>query len=613
MPRLLPVLKDAIKRVLPRSVAVPPRAMTQKRIWMRSLLVLVWLPMTIGCNDDSETLRRIQNQRQIALQTATRQDHLGETVALLKQYVGLNEQKARQQIAYHLNQWQNERSKSKQTDPPNSDLPKLASTLTDIIPAEQLQELITRSEFMTSDVPLLRDAYLFNRLVSWVDSPERDDPLFTDWLASLRKSPPGNLTQADIDRLQTAMRLFDWTVRNIALEKEQNDLPNGMPRPNLPLGMTLEGPGYRQTDFNTLWRGVGDWQQRSGVFTQLCMQANIPAAVLATQSEETGQRTPWSVGVLIGDQIYLFQPQLGLPVPGPEQTGIATLEQARKDASVMRRLNVAGYFDFPFSRTDIQQSVALLNLRAETISPRMRALQANLTGDRRMTLWVDSADWSKRLDDVAGVAGVRAWLVPTQAEVYAAVMEQMAERDPIFSFWYRSRFAVLESKDTTDNELATGRWRHLHGQFADDEIEGSDGARTHYLNQRAPEFEIDDLRINVELQKRYGVRRGLGMTSEDFDSQLLQIQMFMRLGKRTATYWLALVQYDDGRFETANNWFTKRVLDEEQRSFWENSAIYNAARADEAIGNTEEAIDRLKTDDPVYGHGNRLRARLLSK
>ena len=600
MPKFLPVPKfDAMKNKCVRWAALP-------------LGALALLPMVVGCDDDSATLRRIQNQRQIALQTATRQDHLGETVALLKQYVSLNEQKARQQIAYHLNQWQNERSKS-ENDEASSALPKIASTLTDVIPAEQLAGLITRTEFMTSDVPLLRDAFLFNRLVSWVDGPERDDPLFDQWLQDIRKSPPGNLTQADVDRLQTAMRLFDWTVRNIALEKDQNDLPNGLPRPNLPLGMTLEGPGYRQTDFRTLWRGVGDWQQRSGVFTQLCMQAGIPTAIMATQSEDTGERKPWAVGVLIGDQIYLFQPQLGLPVPGPEQVGIATLEQARKVSSVMRRLNVAGYFDFPFSRTDIQQSVALLNLRAETISPRMKSLQSSLTGDRRMTLWVDTADWSKRLDDVAGVAGVRVWSVPTQAEVYAAAMEQMSDRDPIFSFWYRSRFAVLESKDTTGNDLANGRWRHLNGQFADNDIEGTEGARTHYMDQRAPEFEIDDLRINVELQKRYGVRRGLGMQSEDFDRQLLQIQAFMRRGKRTATYWLALVQYDDGRFETASNWFIKRVLAEEQLSFWEKSAIYNAARSEEEIGDTEAAIDRLKTDDPVYGHGNRLRARLLSK
>ncbi|SMP53038.1 hypothetical protein SAMN06265222_10440 [Neorhodopirellula lusitana] len=567
----------------------------------------------VGCTDDTATLRRIQTKRQVALQESTRQDHLGETVALLGQYVSLNEQKARQQITYHLNQWNNQRPEADKQKQAAQTPPKIAETLTDIVEEAKLNEVILHDAFTPSDVPLLRDAYLFNKVWSWIDSPGRDDPLFASWLKTLRDDPPGEMSDADIDRLQTAMRLFDWTVRNIALEPDQALVPPNMPQPNLPPGISFEGPGYRQTDFQTLWRGRGDWLQRSGVFTSLLTQAGIPCAVLATQSADTGQRTPWSVGVLIGDQIYLFQPQIGLPIPGPDQVGIATLAEARKDASVMRRLDVAGFFDFPLSRTDIQQSVALLNIRAETISPRMKALQSSLTGDRRMTLWIDTDDWSKRLDDVSGIAGVRAWLIPTISEMYAVVLDMLAERDPLFSFWHRSRNAILENEDASGNNLAKGRWQHLIGHFADDDIEGQQGARTYYLEQRAPEFEIDDLRINVELQKQYGIRRGLGMSPEDYNRQLNQVQGFMRLGKRTATYWLALVQYDDGRYETANNWLTKRVLDEEQLSHWQDAAIYNAARSEELEGDVEAAIERLKTDGPVYGHGNRLRARLLGK
>src|SRR5690554_830577 len=58
-----------------------------------------------GCHDDSKELQRILSQRQVAVQKQTQQDHLGETVSLLNQFVELNEDRARQQIAYHLNQW----------------------------------------------------------------------------------------------------------------------------------------------------------------------------------------------------------------------------------------------------------------------------------------------------------------------------------------------------------------------------------------------------------------------------------------------------------------------------------------------------------------------------
>lgn len=591
-----------------------------------------------GCRDDAKEMQRILSQRQVAVQQESQQDHLGETVELLDQYIELNEDRARQQISYHLNQWlrANSDRDAAATDKATA-LPKISRTLDGLIDPVSLTDAITRSEFTIGDVPLLRDANLFRHVTSWIDSPLRDDPLFTQWIAGLRAvaSNPLDETSADdasaegtekqdavktpaltlgqIDQLQTAMRFFDWTIRNIALEPDQMPVPPQMPLPEMPPGMTFEGPGFRQTDYQTLWRGRGDSLQRSGVFTQLCVQAGIPAAVLATQSDENGVRTPWSVGVLIGEHIFLFEPRLGLPIPGPDQIGVATLAQARKDPSVMRRLNLAGYFDYPLSRTDIAQNVALLNLRPETLSSRMQKLESGLTGDRRMVLFVDADDWAKRFDAVPGIADVRIWEIPTIAELYARGMEVMAERDPGFAFWYRSRFAVLEASGTQDNNLALGRWRHLTGQFVDDEIAGTEGARTHYLEQRAPEYEIDDLRINVQLQTQYGLRRDLGMDPAEYDARLQQMQTFMRLGKRTATYWLALLQYDDGRFETARNWFVKRVLDDAQQSYWSDAAVYNAARSSEAEGNIAEATKTLKTDQSVSNYGNRLRARLLDK
>lgn len=605
-------------------------------------------------------MQRIMRQRRVDLQQSTRQDHLGAAVSLLNQYVELNEQKARQQIAYHVNQWLRENARSEAggegahpAPSSDSDVPPIAQSLEglplqSIVSPEAITDAINRPGFTVADVPLLRDANTFRRILGWINTPVRDDPLLKDWFASLRKniraadespehsgSPEqsdssekgdvagqaraeeGNaefsLSRAEIDRLQTAARLFDWTVRNIALESEQLSAPPQIQLPAMPTGIEFEGPGYRQSDYQTVWRGRGDWLQRCGVFTQLCKQAGIPTAVLATQSDQTGRRTPWSVGVLIGEQIFLFEPRLGLPIPGPNQTGIATLSQAREKDIIMRRLNVAGYFDYPLSRSDIQHSVALLNLRAETLSSRMRLLESGLTGDRRMTLWVDAEDWAEKFDAVAGIAGARIWAMATLAQRYAQFMEIIAERDPLFAAWYRSRFMILAADGTGENNLAQGRWKHLAGEFVDNEMDGWLGARTSYLDQRAPEYEIEDLRINVELQQRYGLRRELGTDSQQFDIQLQRVQMVLLRAKRTATYWLALLQYDDGRFETAHNWFTKRVLDDSQRSFWEDAAVYNAARSSEAMGDIETAIETLKTNDNVSDHGNRLRARLLDK
>ena len=177
-------------------------------------------------------------------------------------------------------------------------------------------------------------------------------------------------------------------------------------------------------------------------------------------------------------------------------------------------------------------------------------------------------------------------------------------------FWYLARYSMLE---TENSSLSLARWRHLHGQFNDDEEEDTSGARTLYLAQRAPEFEIEDLLIDVDLQNAYNVRRDLGTTPEEYEMQLRQMQAMMRLSKRTATYWISLIQYDDQRYETASNWFTKRVLTDEQTSFWGPSARYNLARSIERIDDIDRAIELYKTDGDPQEHGNRIRARLLGR
>ncbi len=561
--------------------------------------VILLLP---GCGDDIDTVREIQAERQSRMQSQTHQDHLGETFSLLSRLVELNPDKAQRQITYHLNRWRED--KEFESVP----VTELIRTLSEVLPTEEATDRTARENYLPSDVNHLRDSYLFRRIVEWVDREQSDDPLLADWLASMEQE----LSEEQAQQLRTATRLFDWTIRNIAFEPLVLLDPAPNPPP-LSLGMKFRGAGIRQTDYQTVWRGTGDSLQRAGVFTNLCRQASIPAFILAIQSIETGQLDPWCVGVLIGKEIYLFDPEIGTFIPGPNQVGIATLAQARSDASVLRRLNVPGFFDYPRKKEDVQQCVALLNVLPEAISPRMKHLESGLTGDRRMKVFVDADELAKQIDEVPGIAGVRLWKVPLLAEVYANTIARAAERDPLLAFWHFSRWAILEAQISNSQKLALGRWRHLHGQFDTNEVENTEGARVLYLAQRAPEYEIEDLRIDVDLQQAYGVRRELGIDAETYNRQLQQAQMMMRLGKRTATYWISLIQYDDGRYDTAKNWYTKRVLNKEQLSFWEPHARYNLARTLERLGDTDRAIELYKTDGDPQEHGNRLRARLLAK
>ncbi len=569
-----------------------------------SIAAAISLAWCLGCTDDTDAVRRIRSQRQQQMQATEEHDHLGEMFNLLGNLVELNSDEARRQIAYHLNRWSDDRGPVK-----NPTVTPLVGSVSELLPPEAVQDRIIRSTFTRDDVDHLRDCYLYSRVAEWVDSDASDDPVLAEWFSEFEKK---SKDENAVVQLRTASRLFDWTTRNIAFEPEKVAVPP-IPPPSLPFGMQLQGAGYRQSDYETLWRGTGDALQRMGVFTQLCRQAEIPAIVLAIPSKEGSDLNPWCVGVLIADQIYLFDPTLGIFIPGPNRTGIATLAQARSDESVLRRLNVPGFFEYPVGKDDVQQCIALLNLIPEAISPRMSQLQSGLAGDRRMVTYTDADALAKRLDAIPGIAGVRLWDVPLLAEYYHQGLETAAQRDPLFNFWYFSRWAILEAQINMSRQLALGRWRHLHGDFDKNVEDDSSGARVLYLGQRAPEFEIEDLRIDVELQKAYGIRRELGTASEVYDRQVQQIQSMMRQGKITATYWISLIQYDDRRYKTAETWFSKRVLDGVAESQWEPAARYNLARTEERLGNIDRAVELYKTDGDPQEHGNRIRARLISK
>ena len=279
----------------------------------------------------------------------------------------------------------------------------------------------------------------------------------------------------------------------------------------------------------------------------------------------------------------------------------------------MRRLSVPGFFDYSKSKSDIQQSIALLNVSPEAICGRMKNLESGLTGNRRMKIYVDTDTLAEQIDAVPGVAGVRLWDIPLLAEVYEEELNRSIERDPLLMFWQMSRWAFLESPLDESKDLALGRWQHLHGRFVNDDEADFKGARVIYLRQRKPEFEIEDLRIDVDLQRAYGIRRTLGVDAKTYDLQVQQAQKMMRRGKQTATYWISLIQFDDQRFDTAKTWFSKRVLEIDRNTPWEAAARYNLARALERTGENKEAIELYKTDGDPQEHGNRIRARLVAQ
>ncbi len=181
---------------------------------------------------------------------------------------------------------------------------------------------------------LLRDS------AQWiVDRPYRDR-LFADWLSKKQKE----LSELDASRLEQTLKLFDWTIRNIALEGGPKDVETLPANPSLPLHDNALG--YRSLPYQTVLLGHGDAIERARVFTQMALQLDIPSVFLAIPSKSNSSDNPaydlWCVGVPIGNEIYLFEPRWGLPIPTEDQQGIATLREAKANATVLRRAKLRG-------------------------------------------------------------------------------------------------------------------------------------------------------------------------------------------------------------------------------------------------------------------------------
>lgn len=554
------------------------------------------IPALVGCGDRSEQARRIQRQQQLLQEEAGGYDHLRETFLLLTRLGESDLSAASGQLSYHLNAWREKVSSDGYPLPT-----ELLASWQSLLPTAQATAVIARKEFVAPDVEHFRSQYLLHCVTQRV----LEKPCIDPWLES-RVDQVGLTDQSDY-QLRVASRLFDWVIRNVQLEPLEVQFPETPSLPTLGQGLTFMGPGYRQTTWEALWRGSADGLRRADIFLQLCRHANLPACLLSVPSQTDPQGDPWLCAVVIAGEAFLFDTQLGLPIPGANERGIATLTAARRDPSILRRLRVAGFFDYPLSSTDIQQTIALINATPELLSHRMRLLSESFAGDQRINLHIDAQTVADAFTQLSGISTARLWTLPLLARQYAQAVQDAMRDNIALAQWYYVQYGMFDELGA----LGRARWRHLEGSFDNIEEEDLQGARVLYMDLRRPEFELADLRLNVRLQKEYALERQRGETEEVYQRRIAFIQNVLRETKRTATFWLGQMHFEEQRWETAEKWMDGRVLQDPAAARWHPLARYHLARIHEQLGQPDQAERLLKTAGDVQEQGNRIRARLL--
>ena len=191
--------------------------------------------------------------------------------------------------------------------------------------------------------------------------------------------------------LRQAEVAFDWAVRQVRLEKSET--------PALPAQYVLR-------------RGWGTALERALVFLELLRHVGVGneklTGCLVYCPDKTNDMRLWACGVMVNDKpdLYLFDPRLGLPLPGPNGKGIATLADVRADKMILDQLTVSDASRYDVTAEQAAKAELRYVCSLSALSKRMRALETELLPPAvKVRLHVDSLEERNRLQTASKALG----------------------------------------------------------------------------------------------------------------------------------------------------------------------------------------------------------------
>jgi len=548
--------------------AAAPRA-SARRSWIVALLPLLWALVPAGCKQPADLDDRSAATEQSSGQW--REELFDVAIDNLQHLEEYDSSAMLQEVANRLGEWlqSQEVPADWKLDPLAAALPQPLSLL------PQLREP-KRRDFNRFDAEALRG-------VVWY------------------RDVAGRVVGKKTDPVARAAELFDWTIRNI----EVLPAADGAAQPSQLLWETL------------LW-GAGTAADRAWVFLMLARQQGLDAALLGiappSPAKEGQLPQPWAVAVLVDGQLYLFDPQRGVPIPGPQgvlrdahgrlQIRPATLKQVVADPKLLDRMKIDKDDVYPVGPPELQRVVALLDVTPESLTAKMKLIESRLAGDRRMRLSAAPSTQAEQWKTLAHVCGVELWRYPfeTTYRWLRATQDEKAEA--------ARRERLHPFLTIADGRLWKARVQQLRGEFT-----GDNGAIQSYQVVR-PSQDVLELAEAKRQQMHYDLARGkVGGVSEQQLQEFSRKQaeretQIMLRAKQDASFWLGLVSYEREAYAAAIDYFARRTLEPWPKGPWTTAARYNLGRAYEANGDDAHAIEAYRrSKDPCA----RLRATWLEQ
>jgi hypothetical protein len=432
------------------------------------------------------------------------------------------------------------------------------------------------------------------------------------WMRDISNRLRENLlkrSEGALDKLALAQELFDWTIRNIALDERE-----------------------RQTTelaWESLLWGRAPSHSRAWIFMELCRQQGLETVMLGYRNSAGSADDVWLPAVLLSPpgsaadappELYLFDHKWAIPLPGPGGKGVATLTQAAQSPEVLDQLR--GLRRYGVSSTNLGDPVALIDVSPHLLSRRMQLLESELRGADRLVLSGDLSRLMARLGQIKALKRVGAWSWPQDCLMNSRRLppetlrtrfmpfvlhgvEEKGQRNKKLMDEHMQRFQELAAAEARAEAsepavsleaakrqqrqrevpgfLWRGRMLQFRGAFADaddSQIASSAasaaaprrGAPSVYQTGRITDRELNDLRKEKEtdretIKKQQDELAKQGAADQaaflqrvvlTIDQQIEQMPM-MRLERQfarlMATQWIGLVAHERGDYKDAAEYF----------------------------------------------------------
>jgi hypothetical protein len=389
--------------------------------------------------------------------------------------------------------------------------------------------------------------------------------------------------------LDAAVALFDWTVRNIQLDPPVGEGDD----PHERAAVTIHHP------WQALVYGHGTAEHRAWVFAEFCRQQAIDVVLLRPGQGDGDAKSPLLAAALIEDQLYLFDPALGLPLPGPDGAAdVGTLAELAANDDLLRQFDVGDTLTYPLTANQLDDAMALVVASPLQLSRRTALLEARIEGEDFVELATDAAALAERVAKLPHIGGVQLWEQPFQARHDEATMPNVPNEEK------------RQWRDLAAAEFAPFAERPLLWKARVLHFQGNKGIRAAERSDPLAEAREGHADAAVLYQDP---------TVRPPDARLAKLAEAKRTvyeaAKSAASYWLGLLCYSRGDYEVAAQWLGERSLEREPQGKWASGARYNLARTYEMQERSADAIKLLEATpegDPQR-EGNLVRAKLLAE